>query len=277
MMETPVEEASQPVQDPKQLNRDMALMVNEISKIGPRIPEIARRMGRHKETVRYWYKKLEEHNFGISAIVNHEALGLRRITLKVKFGPAYADYVTPLMFAMNELCYVVSYAKTLPDDIYSIDISAPEARVAEYLDFIEELRGTGVFTEVETYVFDWFRNIPMRADSYDFASGRWSYEMSEIPEKEEDGQGEPLYPPQKLDKIDLLIAKELFVDAKREIQEIQKAIKETDGVDINYKTLCWHLKEHVEKRGLLKGYRTNWMGTQYNQKTGRAGSGNTRT
>jgi hypothetical protein len=41
-------------------------------------------------------------------------------------------------------------------------------------------------------------------------------------------------------------------------------------VDINYKTLSWHLKEHVEKRGLLKGYRTNWMGTHYDQKSGRA-------
>jgi DNA-binding Lrp family transcriptional regulator len=268
-MEKPIEDATRTEANPSDLNRDIALMVKEISKIGPRVPEIARRIGRHKETVRYWYKKLEEHNFAINCIVNHEALGLRRIIIKVKFGDAYADYIKPLMFAMNELCYVVGYAKTLPDDLYVVDASVPEARVEEYLAFIEELRGKGVFTEAEPYVFDWFRNVPMRADYYDFELGRWNYDMSEM--KGGDEVEPPLSSPQKLDRIDVLLVKELFVDARREVQDIQRSIREQDGVDINYKTLCWHLKEHVEGRGLLKGYRTNWMGTHYDQKSGRAG------
>ena len=59
------------------LNADMAAMVKEISVIGPRIPEMARRLGRHKETVRYWYRKLEENDFAVQAMLNHEALGLK--------------------------------------------------------------------------------------------------------------------------------------------------------------------------------------------------------
>ncbi len=72
--------------------------------IGPKVPEIARRLGRHRETVRYWYKKLEANDFAIQAIINHEALGLKRIIMKVQFSEGYRDYVKPLMFAMNELC-----------------------------------------------------------------------------------------------------------------------------------------------------------------------------
>lgn len=97
----------------ERLNGDVAAMVKEISVIGPKVPEIARRLGRHKETVRYWYKKLEEHGFAVQASVNHEALGLRRLIFKVQFGDEYGDFVQQLMLAMNELAYIVSYAKVL--------------------------------------------------------------------------------------------------------------------------------------------------------------------
>jgi DNA-binding Lrp family transcriptional regulator len=246
------------------LNRDMAAMVKLITEVGPRIPEIARRMGRHKETVRYWYKKLEERDFSISARINHEALGLRRVVMKVKFGKDYVDYVKPLMFAMNELSYLVSYTKTLPEDVYVLEASIPVDYTAEYVDFVETLKQQGVFASVEYYMLDWVRNKPMQAELYDFEHGVWDFDLVAL--SQEDGRAPyvepPISPRAKFDKIDLLITKELAADASRELQEIQRSIKEKDGIDINYKTLCWHLSEHVEKR-LLKGYRLNWMGTSY--------------
>src|SRR5271169_1912818 len=108
-------------------------------------------MGRHKETVRYWYKKIEEHDFAVSGIINHEALGLKRIIMKVRFGDEYAAYVRPLIQAMNELCYVVSYTKALPEDIYVVSASVPEDYTAEYVDFIETLKQQGIFKSVEYY------------------------------------------------------------------------------------------------------------------------------
>lgn len=258
-------------QDEKDLNADIAAMVKLIGEIGPRIPEIARRMGRHKETVRYWYKKLQEHDFAISAIVNHEALGMKRIVMKVRWGSGYADYVRPIVKAMNELCYVNYYSKALPDDVYVLMASVPADYSAEYVDFIEALKQQDVFRSVEYFMLDWVRNKPMQAEYYDFQRGFWDFDFRAF-QQEQDGSHfvEPSVPHRaKFDKIDLLITKELQADASRELQEIQQAIKNADGVDINYKTLCWHLAEHVEPR-LLKGYRINWMGTKYDPVTERA-------
>lgn len=255
----------------RDLNGDIAQMVKLVSEIGPRVPEIARRMGRHKETVRYWYKKLEEHNFAVSAIINHEALGLRRIVMKVRFGEGYADYVRQIATAMNVLCYVVSYSKALPEDIYVVSASVPQEYTAEYVDFIETLKQQGVFKSVEYYMLDWITNRPMQADYYNFEKGIWDLDFQALSPERTTGPAytEPTVSPRvKFDRIDLLLAKELQRDATRELSEIQAAIKEQDGVDINYKTLCWHLAEHVETR-LIKGYKFNWMGTTYDPTTER--------
>lgn len=251
------------------LNRDVAKMVSEIAKIGPRVPEIARRMGRHKETVRYWYKKLEEHDFAIQAITNHEAFGLKRILLKVTFGNDYVDYVKPLMFAMNDLCFVSSYAKALAEDYYSINCAVPKGLVAEYLSFVEDLKQMGVFKSVELFDLGSSRNIPMHGEYYNFANGRWEFDLKAITESDAVFETPPTYEEVKFDKIDLLILKELYLDTTREVQEIQEAIKEKDGIEINYKTLCWHLKEHVMKKKMLKGFRVNWMGTRWDAVTDR--------
>ncbi len=249
---------------------DVAAMVREIARIGPKVPEVARNLGRHKETVRYWYKKLEENDFAIQGSLNHEALGLRRVILKVQFGADYSDYIKPMMFAMNDLCFVVSYAKTLPDDVYIINASVPEELLDEYITFVEALKEQGIFTDLEYFLFDWIRNKPMQGEFYDFETGHWEFDVPSLM-KGDRPYAEPAVSPRvKFDKIDLLLAKELQIDATRELQEIQAAIKEADGVDINYKTLCWHLKEHVEGNRLLKGYGVNWMGTRWDAVTDRA-------
>ncbi|MDE1858797.1 MAG: AsnC family protein, partial [Thaumarchaeota archaeon] len=58
-------------------------------------------------------------------------------------------------------------------------------------------------------------------------------------------------------KEDLLILKELQVDATRSFVEIAEKLK------LNYKMLSWHYKTHVLQRSLISGYYLRWMGTTY--------------
>jgi hypothetical protein len=109
----------------------------------------------------------------------------------------------------------------------------------------------------------------MRTDFYDFEHGRWNFNGEPTQISESALAQSVTSPHPKFDKIDLLIAKELYIDATRELREIQQSIKENDGVDVNYKTLCWHLSEHVERNGLLRRYKINWMGTHYDSKSRR--------
>ena len=123
---------------------------------------------------------------------------------------------------------------------------------------------------MEPYQFDWFRNVPMRGDSYDFETGHWEFDLPSLVKKELPYTPPVASPRSKFDRLDLLIAKELQIDATRELGEIQRSIKERDGVDVNYKTLCWHMSEHVQGNGLLKGYRINWMGSRWDPVTDKA-------
>ncbi len=270
MMETPIENDSKGDESTTDFNKDIALMVKEIINIGPKVPEIARRLGRHKETVRYWYKKLEEHHFGVQAEIDLESMGLRRIIFNVRFGEEYKEYITPLMSVMADLCYLTGYSKSMPGDTYILSASVPIEHTQEYLDFFEELRQRGIFSEMDYTLHDWFSNVPMRTDLYDFEHGRWNFDGEPAVIGESLPTQRLASPHPKIDRIDLLIAKELYIDATRELGEIRQSIKENDGIDINYKTLCWHLSQHVERNGLLRRYKVNWMGTHYDTKSRRS-------
>ena len=255
-------ETLEPPGTSEKLNADVAAMVKEISVLGPRIPEIARRLGRHKETVRYWYKKLEEHGFAVQAMVNHEALGLKRLIFKVQFGEGYGDFVKQLMLAMNELAYIVSYAKTLAEDTYIVNASVPTEIVPEYVSFMEALRDQGIFKSIESFAFDWVRNIPMDGAFYDFESGNWEFDVGTVTARSTAFVEPTASRKIKFDRIDLLVAKELQADAARETQEIQRAIKERDNVDINYKTLCWPLDRTRQSKWGREGLQDQLDGNQ---------------
>lgn len=235
-----------------------AQLVKLICEIGPDIPEIARRLGQFRESVRYRYKKkVLERGFSVQAAPNYEKLGLRRVMSLVEFSHLYLPYSNEILIAMNELSYLVYFAKTTPGKRYIIDAAVPLNYVEQYVEFINMLVDKGLFTQVETFRFDWARNPPMRAEFYDFNTGMWDFDWSIINIKPTENIENLTAEQQEFDYIDLLIIKELQIDANRSLIEIAK------NVSVNYKKLAWHYTNHVLGRGLIKSYRVNWMGTRY--------------
>jgi len=98
--------------------------------------------------------------------------------------------------------------------------------------------------------------VPMRGDIYDFDGERWDYEWSArrmYPEGAKDDAALM----GSFDQVDLQIIMQLEQDANRSLSDMQENLK------INYKTLTWHYRQHVLGKGLLRGYKINWMGTRY--------------
>lgn len=240
-------------------------MVKLISEIGPDIPEIARRLGQFKESVRYRYrKKIVNRGLAIQAMVNHERLGFKRVIAIVDFAAAYRPYAETILTAMSELCYVVSFRRTFPRGHYNVEASVPAEFVDEYLSLMKNLEAKGIFSLLMTYTFDWFRNMPMLAEFYDFDTGRWDFDWS----LHRSGAFEAAnYLPSektKFDYVDLLILKELWLDATRSLVEVSKKLK------VNYKKLTWHYQTHVVPSQLVRGYTVRWPGTRYDYKLDRA-------
>jgi DNA-binding Lrp family transcriptional regulator len=242
---------------------EMAQLAKLIMRNGPDIDNIARISGQYKETIRYRYKeKILKKGFALQAIMDYEGLGLRRVVMKVRVNSTYASYAREMFAAMNKLCYVTSFTFLLPEGLYMIHANVPKAFKASFVDFMGKLKEMGIFDTLEVYTFDWFRNIPMRAEYYDFDHGVWDYDWTRKVEPSKD-EVEQTSAELTYDKVDLLILKEMHADATRSISEIRDAIKATDGIDINYKTLAWHWIKHVQEKKMIRGYRLNWMGTRY--------------
>jgi DNA-binding Lrp family transcriptional regulator len=247
-------------------NAAMVRLVHSLYELGPNIPEIARKLGQYRESVRYRYKeKLLKKGFAVQAMVNHEALGLRRVIVVVDFADLYRPYANTILTAMNELCYLTGFARTLPEGSFVIHASLPLGFISDFENLFEKLKELGLFSNLELFVFDWFRVSRMKAEFYDFDMGRWDFDWSSSPNDPNfeaaayvPSRGEPF------DQIDLLCLKELQIDPNRTLADIAKKVQ------VKYKTLVWHFQTHVLRKNLIKGYSVNWMGTSYNYELDKA-------
>jgi DNA-binding Lrp family transcriptional regulator len=251
------EPAMQHAKKPRDINAKTAEFVKIVTEVGPDIPLIAKRMGEHKESVRYWFKKLLKQGMVIQPSVNYERLGLVRVVVVADFAKEYESQAEPILVAMSQLCYVQSFVKTLPEGHYIIKGTVPMESVNSWLEMMRRLGEDGLFTSLDYSTYDWARNAPMKSDLYDFEAGRWEFEWS-VPAKVYPQALEGPSPRTQVDKIDLEIIRWLQRDETKPLSEIQKE------TGINYKTLSFHHRKHVLGRQMLKGHKVNWIGTAYN-------------
>lgn len=236
----------------------MKEFVKAIGAFGPDISDICRSLGVHRETARYWYKKkLLAKGFTVQAAVAYERLGLKYLVMVVDFEDEFQEYVKPILRAMSELCYVRYYNRTLPKGEYIVHAIVPEDRVEDYASFFGKLRDRGIFRSVEIYAADWHRNVPMRADFFDFDRGVWDFDWANLAVKHD--EKDEIVPQGKasFDRLDLDILKHLQLDANTTLTTI--AAK----AGTSMKNLQYHYWKHVEERGLIRNYRVNWLGTRF--------------
>jgi hypothetical protein len=245
-------------QELENVNSRTVQLVKVLNEVGPDIPEISRRLGQFKESVRYRYKeKILNRGFAVQASVDHEKLGLRRLVIVADVPEPYKNYAQAIFAAMHELCYVVGFTRTLIGGEHVVNLSVPTEYVAQVQEFFRELKQKGMFSRLEILEFDWFRLNPMKPEYYDFDTGRWDFDWQK--EGTDDFQS-AAYSPAGIDKfdfVDLLIIKELQMDANKSLKEI------ADKLEVNYKKLAWHHTTHVLAKKMVCGFTVNWMGTRY--------------
>jgi len=246
-------------------NSKIAAMVKLISKYGPQINRIARELQIHKETARYWYKeRLLKKNYTVQAVPNHEKLGLRRVVAVAEFSDQFSPYADAILMAMSELCYLTSFMKALPEDLYSIHANIPREHTSDWVGFIHVLKQRGLFSSIQAFPFEWTRVVPMRSETYDFKNNAWQYDWASKPRMDSDLSSLTPSIRSKFDSIDLGLIKQLQIDSDASLIEMG------DRLQVNYKTLTWHYRAHVVGNGLLKGYMINWAGTRYDPKLEKA-------
>ena len=249
---------------PDDTNSKIAAMVKLLTQYGPQINRIARELGIHKETTRYWYKRLLERGYTLQAIPNHEALGLKRMVAFAEFSERFRPFADAILMAMSELCYLGSFMKTLPDDYYSIQASVPRECSSDWIRFMQALKERGLFTSIRIVPFQWVRVVPFQSEMYDFGTDSWQYDWTSKPRVKQALFDFAPSPKGKFDSVDLSLVKHLQIDPNVSLVQVQKKI------GVNYKTLDWHYRVHLIRNCLLKGYLVNWAGTRYDPRIERA-------
>ncbi|MDA4127338.1 MAG: hypothetical protein OK452_09105, partial [Thaumarchaeota archaeon] len=181
----------------------------------------------------------------------------KRVMLVADFSETYKNYAAAILTAMSEVSYVVSFAKSLIGGEYVVNLSVPSDLIGEVREFLLALKERGMFAKLEILEFEWARIVPMKPDYYDFDTGRWDFEWQNPAPQDYEAAAYVPSKRGKFDYIDLLIIKELQMDANKSMKEI------SEKLNINYKKLAWHHTAHVCGRKLLSGYTVNWMGTRY--------------
>ena len=251
--------------EPRDVNTRTVQLVKALTEVGPDIPEISKILGQFRESVRYRYKeKILNKGFAVQAAVDHEKLGLRRMVVVLDFAAEYRKYGGSILASMNELCFLVSFARTMPQGLYVADFSVPIGFAESMKKFLLLMKEKGMFLRLDILDLDYYRMVPMKAEFYDFDTGRWDFDWAD---QSTQGFGAASYTPStpvRFDQVDLLIVKELQIDANKTLKEI------SDKIKVNYKKLSWHYITHVQGKRMLRGYSVNWMGTKYDYALERA-------
>lgn len=239
------------------LNAELVLMAQHLAEVGPNINEIARRTGQFKETVRYRYHRFFlERGISLQAMMSYPKLGFKRLVLIVKLAPACEPNAKSIFDVMNDLCYLRSFTRVMLSGEYVLHVAVPSELAGECAAVYAALQRAGLFTELEILEFEEMRNPPMKPDSFDFVRGEWSFDWNSVGMKDVKTSPGGISKVERYDKIDLLILKELDIDASR------KLVKMAKNLNVSENVLEFHYREHVQARGLIKGYRLVWQDTR---------------
>lgn len=254
---------SRQVQDSRtqreRLNEELVEVVRHLGTLGPRrINEVARLARQHRESVRYRYHRfLVRNGISMQGTPNFSRLGFTRLVIIAKLRPDLEGRATAIFTLMSEICYLRSFTRTLLEHEYIIHVAVPKLIVHECERVFEKFRDMNLFTDLRILEFEETRNPPMMAEFYNFLTEKWSFSWQRSSVKEQNSIQVRREDVQKYDKFDLLILKELEIDAGRNLRQVSEKI----GAPL--KLLQFHYLNHVTARNLVSAYRVIWPGSRY--------------
>jgi hypothetical protein len=244
------------------LNNYLAAIVKSLVEVGPNPNTIARMTGQKKESTRYrYYRFIRDRNLNVQAMPEYGKLGLRRIVSVVAFKAPYVERIDKVVSVLNEKAYAIGYHKQFMSDNYFLYFAAPAKYIEEIRNLLAKLEKAGVLEFKEFHEFKYALSPPMRADDYDFLAERWTFDFNR-PSKPI--KKRLVYTEEKFDRVDLLILKELMVDANTTFASMAKKLK------VEYEKLVWHFNAHVKARQLIQTYRVSWIKSSYDSDADKA-------
>lgn len=233
-----------------------ARIIDAIQKVGPKnVSKLSRLIGVHPETVRYKLnRRFRKLGFHIHAEADYRKLGLVPHWAELRLSPKLAESPRSLLLAMNEHAYLVYYGKLLPQGNFACLFAIPEGRAEEQKSFLTYLQDNEMIQSYTLKEVTGSRRPTMNPRFFNFQSNRWDVDWNQVklsqgPEMKIEGKAQQA----DIDYQDLLLVKELQMDALQHIASIAKKVR------VQQKALEYHYRVHLQKEKLVSGYLVRWQ------------------
>jgi len=222
---------------------------------GPRsVSKLAKRINVPVSTVRDRIKNLKSHfSLLLKAGTYHTFIGLKKAFVFARATPGYERLLWESMKANGYWLYLTGRYDT-PESFYGI-YGIPIDHTKEFEQFLKEIKKLKTAQNIDLFWSTSIHTVNITDNWYDHELEQWVFEWSKWIESIE-SQGtslpytivEPQSYPQKADRIDIIILKELEKNAECRLRDIAKLL------DISPQIVQYHFKKHVIAKGLIEGY-----------------------
>ena len=235
---------------------DPRKLVEYLQILGPRnISAIAREVGHHPETVRYWVGKLNNMGFRCVPVINYAKFGLRPVISILRLSKVLHGHEMSFGKLLAEVAYCSFFARTLFDKSLIAYFYLPADKTSAFLEFMNKLKEMELVEAYKAYVTSARVPLPFRPEFFDFQHRTWSINWKEL-----DSVGQPILAedlqPSLFDALDVKMVRAI---QKNPAEEFMGLAAEIDK-KLTLKTVLYHYKAHLVGRRLLSGYNVLWTG-----------------
>ena len=222
---------------------------------GPRsITKLARRINVPTSTMRDRIKNLKSHfSLLLRVSVYHTFIGLKKAFVFARATPGHERLLWESMKANGYWLYLTARYDA-PESFYGI-YGIPIDHMEEFEQFVKQIQKLRIAQSIDLFWSTCIHTVNLTDNWYDHESDQWVFEWDKwIGDIESQGTSlpytlvEPESYPQKADRIDIIILKELQKNAECKLRDIAKLL------DVFPQTVQYHFKKHVIAKDLIEGY-----------------------
>lgn len=197
------------------------------------------------------YKRLRRKlGLLISAAPNTDLLGLTHVFFEATLSPEYRRVGLQAFKGVSSLNYLASNA-VAPCELFGIYVPNGSQR-EEYLGLFDELVREGFLESYSIRRFPEIVRHSLRPEYVDWESGEYVFDWDSLtPRIAEQRVYDPSHKP-LADRLDLLLLKELELDASKSFPEISEQLYRKHGVKVSDRLLLYHYENHLVSRKSVK-------------------------
>jgi DNA-binding Lrp family transcriptional regulator len=234
--------------------RPEATILEAIVEAGPRnLSSISKMTKIPVETVRYKLKRqFPRLGIGIRARPNYAKLGLNLFWATIGFGKEALPKAGNVLAKLGEIGYLAHHARLLPVGNYACLFTLPAGGEEGCMSLLKQLVKAGVLASFDMDEVSLSRHHSINPKYFDFRRGGWVIDWSAVDSEESTPLPRSKVSPVKVDRYDIVLVKELQLNAVEHTSGIARKLKMATPV------LGYHYRTHLQGEGLIEGYSLRW-------------------